>query len=237
MTIPNVDSAEIAKFSRFSAHWWDPNGALKTLHDINPLRLKYVNEKASLKDKMVLDIGCGGGLLTEAMAKLQAHVTGIDMSEEALNVAKLHQHESGLKIEYILTPAEKLAEERPAQFDIVTCMEMLEHVPDPLAIIEACAQLVKPGGHVFISTLNRNLKSYVFAILGAEYIAKILPKGTHDYAKFIRPSELDAWARKAGFHITDMIGLQYSIMTKQFILNDDVSINYIAHLRSMNGPN
>ena len=230
MTTDNIDSAEIAKFSRISAHWWEPEGELKTLHAINPLRLSYINEKAALKNKTVLDIGCGGGLLTEAMAKMQATVTGIDMSEEALNVAKLHQQESGLQIEYLLTPAEKIAQERPAQFDIVTCMEMLEHVPDPTAIIQACAQLVKPGGQVFISTLNRNPKSYLFAIIGAEYVANMLPKGTHDYAKFIRPSELDEWARTAGLHVVDMIGLQYSIITKQFKLSDDVSINYIMRL-------
>lgn len=228
----NIDPAEVAKFSCLSQQWWDPQGELKTLHAINPLRLQYVNDQASLKGKKVLDIGCGGGLLTEAMAKLGAQVTGIDMSEEALMVAKQHQQESSLTIEYLLIPAEKMAEAYPAQFDIVTCMEMLEHVPDPLSVIQACARLVKPGGHVFISTLNRNPKSYLFAIVGAEYLAKLIPKGTHDYAKFIRPSELDEWARKCGLQVADITGLHYSVMTKQFKLNQDVSINYIMHFRN-----
>lgn len=230
MSTPNSDDAEIAKFSRFSAHWWDPDGELQTLHVINPVRLGFIQQKSPLKDKAVIDIGCGGGLLSEAMAKIGANVTGIDLSEEALNVAKLHAKKSGLEIEYLLTPAEKIAKERPAEFDVVTCLEMLEHVPDPAAIIQAAAALLKPGGQLFVSTLNRTMKSYLFAIIGAEYVAKILPKGTHDYAKFIRPSEIDEWARKAGLRVTDIIGLKYHVLTKQATLDQDISVNYIMRL-------
>ena|SRR3990167_5649248 len=231
MTNENIDPAEIAKFSHLSVNWWDKQGELKTLHDINPLRLNYINEKAILAGKTVIDIGCGGGLLTEGMARLGAIVTGIDMSENALNVAKLHQDKSHLKIDYLLTTAEKIADERPAQFDVVTCLELLEHVPDPLAIVKACATLVKPNGHVFFSTLNRNAKSYLFAIVGAEYILKMLPKNTHDFAKFIRPSELSNWSRKSGLQIIDMTGLHYNIFTKQYTLDADISVNYLMYLK------
>jgi 2-polyprenyl-6-hydroxyphenyl methylase/3-demethylubiquinone-9 3-methyltransferase len=226
----NVDSIEIAKFSEYAAHWWDLQGQFKPLHDINPLRLTYINDRAPLHGKTVIDIGCGGGILTESMAKMGATVTGIDMSEAALNVAKLHQLESKTHIEYCLTTAETMAIDRPHQYDIVTCLEMLEHVPDPLSIIKACARLVKPQGQLFFSTINRNMKAYLAAIIGAEYILKLLPKHTHDFAKFIRPAELTAWARLTNLHVTDMAGIHYNIFTKKYSVTDDVSINYMMHL-------
>jgi 2-polyprenyl-6-hydroxyphenyl methylase/3-demethylubiquinone-9 3-methyltransferase len=231
MNINNVDHSEIAKFTELSAHWWDPSGELKTLHQINPLRLNWINERHPLKDKNVIDIGCGGGILTESMAKLGAHVTGIDMSQGAINVANLHQIESGVQVEYLLRTAEKIAAERPANYDVVTCMEMLEHVPNPSAIIQACANLVKPNGDIFISTINRNLKAYLFAIIGAEYILKLVPQSTHDYAKFIRPAEIAAWARATGLTVGDMAGFSYNIFTKQFSLGSDISVNYLVHLK------
>jgi 2-polyprenyl-6-hydroxyphenyl methylase/3-demethylubiquinone-9 3-methyltransferase len=227
----NIDPAEIAKFTELSSHWWDPMGDLKTLHEINPLRLNWIHEKNPLHDKTIIDIGCGGGILTESMAKLGAHVTGIDMSQGAINVANLHQLESGVQVEYLLKTAEKMAEERPENYDIVTCMEMLEHVPDPAAVIRACATLVKPGGDIFLSTLNRNLKAYLFAIIGAEYVLKLVPQSTHDYAKFIRPSELSDWARKAGLTVMDMAGFSYNLFTKKFKLSSDISVNYLVHLK------
>ncbi len=227
----NFDEAEIAKFSAHASHWWDPEGDLKTLHQINPLRVNYINEKASVAGKKIIDIGCGAGLLTEALAKLGADVTGIDMSKEAITIAKLHQHESKLNIDYRVVTAEKMAEDHAGQFDIVTCLEMLEHVPDPLSAINACSTLVKPGGQVFFSTLNRNLKSYLQAIIGAEYILKILPKHTHEYAKFIKPSELASWARKANLSVKDMIGIHYDVFSKEFDLRSDVSVNYLMWLR------
>lgn len=227
----NVDPIEIAKFSESAAHWWDLNGEFKMLHELNPLRLEFVNQHAPLAGKTVIDIGCGGGILTESMAKLNANVTGIDMSEAALSVAQLHLHESNLKVEYIHTTAEKMAAERPGQYDIVTCMEMLEHVPDPTSIIRACASLVKPGGNLFFSTLNRNIKSYLFAIVGAEYALKLLPKGTHDFSKFIRPSELDEWSRQAGLSAKEMMGIHYNPLTKKFRLNEDISVNYLVWLK------
>lgn len=230
MTSQNIDPSEIEKFSASAAHWWDLNGEFKPLHDMNPLRLNYINERAHLSGKTVIDVGCGGGILTESMAKLGAHVTGIDMSQAALNVANLHKMESEIEIEYVRTTAEEFALKRPAQYDVVTCLEMLEHVPDPNAVIRACAALVKPGGHVFFSTLNRNMKSYLFAIIGAEYILKLLPQATHDFAKFIRPSELSEWSRHAGLNIKDMIGIHYNIFTKKFSLGKDVSVNYLVHL-------
>lgn len=229
MSTKNIDPTEIAKFSASAAHWWDKEGEFKTLHDLNPLRLNYINERAPLADKTVIDIGCGGGILSESMAKLGAHVTGVDMSQAALNVANLHKIESGVEIEYIHTQAELIAAQRPAQYDVVTCLEMLEHVPDPAAVIKACAALVKPNGHVFFSTINRNMKAYLFAIIGAEYILRILPKQTHDFAKFIRPSELTAWARECDLTVKDMVGIHYNIFSKQFSLNEDVSVNYLAH--------
>ncbi len=228
----NSDPAEVAKFSEQAAHWWEPQGQFKSLHEINPLRLDYINKNAHLKGKTVIDIGCGGGILTESMAKLGANVTGIDMSQAALNVAKLRQLETGTHIEYILTTAEEIAVDRPAQYDVVTCLEMLEHVPDPASVIRACATLVNPEGHVFFSTLNRNMKSYLFAIIGAEYILKLLPQHTHDFAKFIRPSELSDWATQAGLTVVDMTGLTYKVLTHQYQLTDNVDVNYLMHLRA-----
>ncbi len=230
MSKNNIDSIEIAKFSDRAAHWWDLDGQFKSLHEINPIRLAYINERAPLQGKSVIDIGCGGGILAESMAKFEAKVTGIDMSEAALNVAKLHQLESKTQIEYLLTTAETIAAERPQQYDIVTCLEMLEHVPDPLSIIRAAAALVKPNGHLFFSTINRNMKAYLFAIVGAEYILKLLPQRTHDFDKFIRPSELTAWARQANLQVADMAGINYNIFSKKYSLTDDVSVNYLMHL-------
>jgi 2-polyprenyl-6-hydroxyphenyl methylase/3-demethylubiquinone-9 3-methyltransferase len=229
----NVDPSEIAKFSEHAAHWWDTQGQFKALHDINPLRLEYIHQHAPLADKTVIDVGCGGGILTESMAHLGAHVTGIDMSEAAINVAKLRQLEMQTDIQYHQTTAEDMAAKYPEQYDIVTCLEMLEHVPDPLSIIQACAKLVKPGGHIFFSTLNRNMKSYLFAIIGAEYLLKLLPQNTHDFAKFIQPSELADWSRKANLTVMDMIGLHYHVLTKQYKLTPDISVNYLMHLKKI----
>lgn len=233
MTHSNIDHDEIAKFSRLSAQWWDLQGDCKTLHDINPLRVKYILDKTPLKGQTVVDIGCGGGILSEAMAEAGAHVVGIDMSESAIAVAKLHQHESGSSVQYLVETAEQLADEKPGQFDVVTCLELLEHVPDPLSIVRAAATLVKPGGSLFFSTLNRNLKSYLFAIIGAEYVLKMLPKQTHDFAKFIRPSELAEWARKNSLTVQDITGLTYNPLTKEYKLGTDASVNYIMWCKSM----
>lgn len=229
-TIPNVDQQELAKFSALAARWWDKESEFKPLHDINPLRLDYIVERAGgLAGKTVVDVGCGGGILSESMAQLGAKVTGIDMGIDALNVAKLHLYESGLEIDYQTITAEKLAVESPNHFDVVTCMEMLEHVPDPGSIVMACHNLVKPGGHVFFSTLNRNAKSYLFAIIGAEYILRLLPKGTHDYAKFIRPAELAQWGRLAGLEIKNFTGMSYNPLLKHYSLTHDISVNYLVH--------
>lgn len=232
MTIDNQDPVEIAKFSALAAHWWDPEGELKTLHAINPVRLHYINEKAPLTGKTVLDIGCGGGILAESMAAVGAKVTGIDMSTAALNAAKLHQKlsSSPLNIDYQEITAEQLAETHTAQFDIITCLECLEHVPDPASLIKAAARLVKPQGQLFFSTLNRNIKSYLFAILGAEYLLKLLPKNTHEFAQFIRPSELATWARKASLTVSDLIGLSYNPLTQKAKLTQDTAVNYIMLL-------
>jgi 2-polyprenyl-6-hydroxyphenyl methylase/3-demethylubiquinone-9 3-methyltransferase len=237
MSMNNIDPSEIAKFTEISAHWWDPRGDLKTLHEINPLRLKWINDKCPLAEKSVIDVGCGGGILTESIAKLGGHVTGIDMSQGAINVANLHQMESGVQVEYLLTTAEKMAENRPGNYDVVTCMEMLEHVPDPAAVVKACATLAKPNGDIFFSTLNRNVKSYLFAIIGAEYILKLLPQNTHDFAKFIRPSELSEWSRVAGLTPMDMAGYHYNLFTKKYSLNNDISVNYIVHLKKSGQAN
>jgi len=225
----NVDPTEIDKFSALAARWWDKDSEFKPLHELNPIRLDYINNIVEIADKDVLDVGCGGGILSESMAHLGARVTGIDMAEASLEVAKLHLLESGEDVEYIQVPVEKLAEEKPASFDVVTCMEMLEHVPDPASIIQACATLVRPGGHVFFSTINRNPKSYLLAIVGAEYLLRLLPKGTHEYGKFIRPSELSLWARQADLNVEDIIGITYNPLTQVYKLNaDDVDVNYLV---------
>ncbi len=227
----NVDPDEIAKFEKLAARWWDPNSEFKPLHDINPLRLEYIKGIAELDGKRVLDVGCGGGLLTEAMADAGAEVFGIDMGKAPLNVARLHQLESGHTIDYRQATAEQLADEQPAAFDVVTCLEMLEHVPDPAAVIAACARLAKKDGHVFFSTINRNPKAYLFAVIGAEYLLQLLPKGTHDYSKFIRPSEMEHWARAAGLQLSDLTGMTYNPLSRTYRLGPDVSVNYLACFR------
>ncbi len=224
----NVDHAEVSKFEELASRWWDPHSEFKPLHEINPLRLEYIRGHLPLEDKQVLDVGCGGGILSESMAACGAHVTGIDMGEAPLQVARLHLLESNLDVNYERIPVERLAAERPEQFDLVTCMEMLEHVPDPASVVSACARLVKPGGKVIFSTINRNPKAYLFAILGAEYLLRLLPKGTHDYAKFIRPSELDGWIRAAGLQNIDITGLSYNPLTQAYRLGDDVDVNYMV---------
>ncbi|MES1999327.1 MAG: bifunctional 2-polyprenyl-6-hydroxyphenol methylase/3-demethylubiquinol 3-O-methyltransferase UbiG [Pseudomonadota bacterium] len=227
----NADQLELDKFSALAHKWWDPNSEFKPLHEINPLRLDYIDQHAQLAGKTVLDVGCGGGILSEGMAGRDARVTGIDLAEKSLKVARLHLLESGAQVDYQNIPVESLAAERPASFDVVTCMEMLEHVPDPQSIVRACAELVKPGGWVFFSTLNRNPKSYLFAILGAEYVLNLLPRGTHDYAKFIKPSELSRYARGAGLEVNDLIGMTYNPLTKVYKLEHDTDVNYIIACR------
>ena len=224
----NADPLEIQKFSELAHRWWDPTSEFRPLHEINPLRLEWINAKVPLAGKRVIDIGCGGGILAESMARKGANVTGIDLSEKALKVADLHSLESGVNVRYKLIAAEAMAAEEAGQYDVVTCMEMLEHVPDPAAIVQACAALVKPGGHIFMSTLNRNPKSYLFAILGAEYILRLLPKGTHDYDKFITPAELSQYARSAGLAINGMRGMGYNPLSKIYSLNNDTSVNYLV---------
>ncbi len=226
----NIDGREIAKFSALAARWWDAQSEFKPLHDINPLRLGYIEQKAgNLTGKTILDVGCGGGILSESLAAKGATVSGIDMSEAALNVAKLHLFESNLKVNYQQVAVEEFAKQHPNKFDIVVCMEMLEHVPDPCSVIQACATLVKPDGHLFFSTLNRNPKSYLFAIIGAEYVLNLLPRGTHDYARFIQPVELAKWARQANLEIRDFIGMSYNPFTQHYWLNADVSVNYLVY--------
>lgn len=225
----NVDPAELQKFATLAHRWWDKNSEFKPLHDINPLRLAYVNERSNLRGKRVLDVGCGGGILSEAMATLGASVTGIDLGEKALQVARLHRLESGVEVDYRLVAVEALAVEAPASFDVVTCMEMLEHVPDPEAVIAACSQLLKPGGQAFFSTINRNPKAYLMAVIGAEYVLKLLPRGTHEYEKFIKPSELSGWARRHGLSVTGFKGMDYNPLSKRYRLTDNISVNYIVH--------
>lgn len=232
-THTNVDPNEVAKFEALANGWWDTEGESKPLHEINPLRLDYIKTKCSLNNKQVIDVGCGGGILSEALAKNDATVTGIDMGEMPLNVARLHALEAGLSIDYQQITAEQKAQQSPNEFDIVTCMEMLEHVPGPVSVINACAQLVKPGGDVFFSTLNRHPKAYLFAVVGAEYLLKMLPKGTHDYKRFIRPSEMASWCRQAGLEVSHITGLSYNPLTKNYSLGDDVKVNYLMHCRKL----
>jgi 2-polyprenyl-6-hydroxyphenyl methylase/3-demethylubiquinone-9 3-methyltransferase len=228
----NVDEQELAKFEALASRWWDPDSEFKPLHDINPLRLDYIAERVGdLAGQQVLDVGCGGGILAESMALRGAQVLGIDMGEAPLAVAQLHQLESGVELEYRRTTAEQLAESEAARFDVVTCMEMLEHVPDPASTIRACARLVKPGGHLFFSTINRNPKSFLFAIVGAEYVLRLLPRGTHEYAKFIRPSELAAMSRNAGLEVVEILGLTYNPLTRRFALGGDTDVNYLVACR------
>jgi 2-polyprenyl-6-hydroxyphenyl methylase/3-demethylubiquinone-9 3-methyltransferase len=227
----NVDTAEIAKFDALASRWWDPEGEFRPLHQINPLRLDYIRQRANLPGSKVLDVGCGGGILAESMAGKGAKVTGIDMAEKPLGVARLHQAESGTNVEYRQSTAEALADECAGAFDVVTCLEMLEHVPSPQNVIAACARLVKPGGDVFFSTINRNPKSFLFAIVGAEYLLRLLPAGTHEYDKFIRPSELEAWSRNAGLNLRGSIGMHYNPLTSEYSLGKNIDVNYLMHYR------
>ena len=225
----NFDATELNKFSELAHKWWDKTSEFKPLHDINPLRLNYIDNVAGLKGKTVLDVGCGGGILSESMAEKGAKVTGIDLGEKALKVAQLHSLDSGVTLDYQLIAVEQLAEQQPASFDVVTCLEMLEHVPDPASVVVACAKLVKPGGHVFFSTINRNPKAYLFAVIGAEYVLNMLPRGTHDYAKFIKPSELASWMRSADLSLVGQTGMSYNPLTKHYWLDSEVSVNYMMH--------
>jgi len=228
----NFDAAELAKFSALAHRWWDPNSEFRPLHEINPLRLAHIERLAGgLAGKRVLDVGCGGGILAEAMANRGAVVTGIDLAEKPLKVAMLHRLETNSQVDYRLIAAEALAQESPGAFDVVTCMEMLEHVPDPASVVRACATLARPGGHVFFSTINRNPKSFLFAIVGAEYVLRLLPRGTHEYAKLIRPSELAAYSREAGLSVTDLTGMTYNPITKVYSLGRDVDVNYLVATR------
>ena len=227
----NADELELQKFAVLAHRWWDPKSEFKPLHDINPLRLNYIDKLAQIAGKKALDVGCGGGILSESMAARGAVVTGIDLGEKPLKVAKLHLLETGQKVDYRLIAVEDLALEQPEQFDVVTCMEMLEHVPDPSSIVRACATLAKPGGHIFFSTLSRNPKSYLFAIIGAEYLLNLLPRGTHDYAKFIKPSELARFARAAGLSVNEVIGMSYNPLAKTYSLGPDTSVNYLIAAR------
>lgn len=227
----NVDPFELEKFSQLAHRWWDPNSEFKPLHDINPLRLDYIDRLAGLNGKTVVDVGCGGGILSESMAARGASVTGIDLGDKPLKVAKLHLLESGLSVDYRKVAVEDLAADQPAHYDIVTCMEMLEHVPDPASIVRACARLLKPGGWCFFSTINRNAKAYLFAVVGAEYVLGLLPRGTHDYAKFLKPAELGAFCRDAGLTPEAIIGMTYNPLTRIYALGSDASVNYILSTR------
>ena len=234
-TTRNVDPDEIAKFEALAARWWDPESEFKPLHDINPLRLDFIHARSDLSARRVLDVGCGGGILAESMAARGAKVIAIDASEAPIAVAKLHQQESGSEVDYRTATVEDLAAEGEQPFDVITCLELVEHVPDPGSVITACAALLKPGGDAFFSTINRNPKSYLFAIIGAEHVLKLLPKGTHDYAKFIRPSELDAWARRADLKLRELKGMSYNPLTRRYSLGNDVSVNYLAWYRRSGG--
>ncbi len=227
----NFDPSEIKKFEDLASRWWDEQGEFKPLHEMNPLRLNFINTGSPLEGKIVCDIGCGGGILSESMAKCGATVTGLDMGKAPLSVARLHALESDLEIDYQQITAEEFAEKNSEKFDVITCMEMLEHVPDPASVIAACYQLVKPGGSVYFSTINRNPKAYLMAIIGAEYVMKMLPRGTHDYARFIKPSELDSWAREAGLELRNLKGVTYNPLTGLFSQSQDVDVNYMAHFQ------
>ncbi|MFN7753327.1 MAG: bifunctional 2-polyprenyl-6-hydroxyphenol methylase/3-demethylubiquinol 3-O-methyltransferase UbiG [Pseudomonadota bacterium] len=231
MTQVNADPAELAKFNELAHRWWDPNSEFKPLHDINPLRLDHIDRLARLSGSRVVDVGCGGGILSESMAQRGAKVLGIDLGERPLAVAKLHRLESGVEVDYRAVSAEDLAREQPGAYDVVTCMEMLEHVPDPAQTVAACAALARPGGHLFFSTINRNPKSFLFAIVGAEYVLKLLPRGTHEYAKFITPSELSRMCRRTGLEPGDITGMTYNPLTRVYRLGRDASVNYILHAR------
>jgi 2-polyprenyl-6-hydroxyphenyl methylase/3-demethylubiquinone-9 3-methyltransferase len=223
----NADPAELEKFSNLAHRWWDPQGEFRPLHEINPLRLEWIDRHAQLAGKAVLDVGCGGGILAEAMAQRGARVTGIDLSEKGLKVAELHLLESKLDVTYRKAMAEEFAAENPGAFDVVTCMELLEHLPQPESMVAACARLVRPGGQVFFSTINRNPKSYLFAVIGAEYVLKLLPKGTHDYMRFIKPSELSRWSRAAGLRPDELVGMTYNPLTHRYRLGSDCDVNYL----------
>ena len=228
----NVDPQELDKFNQLAHRWWDPHSEFKALHDINPLRLGWIDERAQLAGRRVLDVGCGGGILSESMAALGAEVVGIDLSERALKVAELHLLESGRRVSYRKTAVEELAREQAGEYDVVTCMEVLEHVPDPQSQVSACARLLRPNGHAFFATLNRNLKSFLFAIVGAEYVLGLLPRGTHEYAKLIKPSELAALCRTAGLGVEHIIGISYNPVTKAYALSPGPDVNYILHARA-----
>ncbi|MBK6401802.1 MAG: bifunctional 2-polyprenyl-6-hydroxyphenol methylase/3-demethylubiquinol 3-O-methyltransferase UbiG [Rhodocyclaceae bacterium] len=227
----NVDPRELAKFGELAHRWWDPNSEFKPLHDINPLRLGWIDKCCTLRGKRVIDVGCGGGLLAEGMATLGADVVGIDLGDKALAVARLHLLESGLEVDYRAIAAEAMAAAEPGQFDLVTCLEMLEHVPDPASIVRACTALAKPGGQVFFSTINRNPKAYLFAVVGAEYVLKLLPKGTHDYGRFLRPAELARLSRDAGLAVEEIIGMSYNPLSRTYTLGRDTSVNYLIRAR------
>jgi 2-polyprenyl-6-hydroxyphenyl methylase/3-demethylubiquinone-9 3-methyltransferase len=227
----NVDVAEIAKFDALASRWWDPDGDFRTLHAINPLRVDYIRQRTELTGRAVADVGCGGGILAEALAGAGAVVTGIDMAPGPLTVARLHGAAAATPVEYLQCTAEALATERPGRYDVVTCLELLEHVPSPAAVVTACAALVRPGGDVFFSTINRNLKAFALAILGAEYVLRLLPAGTHEYARFIRPSELEAWGRHAGLELQHSIGLHYNPLTREYSLGRNIDVNYLMHFR------
>ncbi|MXY14140.1 MAG: bifunctional 2-polyprenyl-6-hydroxyphenol methylase/3-demethylubiquinol 3-O-methyltransferase UbiG [Proteobacteria bacterium] len=228
-TPSNLDESELAKFEALAQRWWDRDGAFKALHDINPLRLDFIEDRAELAGKKVLDIGCGGGILAEGLARREAEVRAIDLGEASLAVAHAHADEQGLEIEYQAIAAEALAEQEPASFDVVTCLEMLEHVPDPSSIVEASAQLVKPGGDVFFSTINRNLRALLVMIVGGEYVMQMVPRGTHEYEKLIRPGELDRWIRRAGMYAQEIRGMSYNLLNKTYRLSDDLGTNYLVH--------
>ena len=231
----NVDAAEIARFQSAASRWWDPEGDMRPLHELNPVRLSYVERAGSLRGRTVLDVGCGGGLLSEAMAVAGATVTGLDLASELLEVARLHALESGVRVEYRLETAEAHAQSHAGRYDVITCMEMLEHVPDPAAVVAALATLVRPGGHVFVSTINRNPRAWLQAVVAAEYVLRLLPRGTHAYEKFIRPSELASWARGCGLELVDIAGLEYDPFARSARLSSDARVNYLAHLRRPGG--